>query len=73
MDVIPLFDAFAGFGACKPGERVPVSAAEWLEEMERLSIGRALVRTAAEDLDADVVASNEARLAAGESAPALVP
>ena len=73
MDVIPLFDAFAGFGACKPGERVPVSAAEWLEEMERLSIGRALVRTAAEDLDSDFVASNEALLAACESAPALVP
>jgi predicted TIM-barrel fold metal-dependent hydrolase len=73
MDVIPLFDAFAGFGACKPAERQAVSAAEWLDEMARLSIGRALVRTAAEDLDSDFVASNEALFAACEGNAALVP
>ena len=73
MDVIPLFDAFAGFGACKPAQRQPVSAREWMDEMARLSIGRALVRTAAEDLDSNFVASNEALFEACEGSPALVP
>jgi len=71
--MIRLFDAFAGFGAYKPAERQAVSAREWMDEMARLSIDRALVRTAPEDLDSNFVASNEALFAACQSAAALVP
>lgn len=62
--MIPLFDAYAGFGARKPGERLPVRPVDWSKEMARLSIERALVRIAPEALDSDFQSSNEALLGA---------
>ena len=71
--MLQLFDAYSGFGGNKPAQRRPVGADEWLAEMSRLSIGRALVRTAPEELDSDYAASNDALFGACENRAALVP
>ncbi|MBN2584015.1 MAG: amidohydrolase family protein [Planctomycetes bacterium] len=69
---IPLFDVQTGFGGARPGQQV-LPLEELLGEMDRLAIGRALVRTAPADLDADFVWSNETLLAATETGERLVP
>ena len=71
--MVPLFDAYAGFGGTKPGVQAPVRPSEWSGEMERLSIGRALVRVAPDDLDTDFASSNETLLKACEDFQPFVP
>ncbi len=68
-----LFDVQAGFGGSKAGDKDFVTADDWTEEMTRLSISRALVRTAPDDLDKDVPASNEILFKACEGHEDLVP
>ena len=79
---VPLFDAQAGFGGSDPGDKEIVAAEEWLEEMGRLEISRALVRTAPDGLDSDVPAANRAlfqacemgtRRSCAESGPGALP
>jgi len=70
--MIPLFDAYCGFGGREPGQRRPVTAEALREEMSRLSIERALVRTAPEELAKDLAAGNEALLAACRDHSGLV-
>jgi len=69
--MIELFDAYAGFGGYKPHRRAPVTRDDCLAQMRRVQIGRALVRTAPDDLDSDVAASNETLLSACEADEAL--
>jgi len=69
---VELFDVQAGFGGARPGEQ-PVPPEALAEAMDRLRIGRALVRTAPEDLDRDVGRSNVRLFAAAEADPRLVP
>jgi hypothetical protein len=47
--MMPLFDAYAGFGAAKREVRRVVTREDWLAEMARLQIGRALVRPAPDE------------------------
>ena len=77
---IPLFDVQAGFGGTAPGKREVFSASALLEEMDRLRIGKALVRIWPDELDMDVAYSNrilfEACAASGGRlvpCPVLVP
>jgi len=56
---VSLFDVQTGFGGGKPGVREEVNAEDWLAEMARLSIDRALVRTLPAELDSDIPVSNE--------------
>lgn len=71
--MLTLFDAYAGFGGHKAGQRRAASPEELSRRMQRLSIARALVRTAPEDLDGDFVASNEALFRACERFSGFVP
>jgi len=70
---LPLFDVQCGFGGAKPGQKDLVTRDEWLAEMDRLAIGRALVRTVPEDMDRDAVQSNERLVDACRDEPRLVP
>lgn len=56
--MIELFDAQTGFGGGQRGNPWVPSAEEWLGHMERLRIGRALVRTEFEEMDSDPMFSN---------------
>jgi len=71
--MIPLFDAYAGFGGHKPAARRAVRPEELSTEMARLTIGRALVRIAPEELDSDFESSNETLLRACAQFEGLVP
>ena len=71
--MISLFDVQCGFGGVKKGEREALSAEQWLGEMDRLQIARAMVRIEPEDLDFDVERSNERLLAACLEDDRLVP
>jgi len=71
--MIDLFDVQTGFGGGRPGERTPATAEDWLAEMKRLSISKALVRTVPADLDRDVPGSNERLFAACAEHEGLVP
>ncbi len=57
--MIELFDAQAGFGGARRGQDWIPSAEELLGHMERLSIARALVQTAFQDMDRNVPLSNQ--------------
>jgi predicted TIM-barrel fold metal-dependent hydrolase len=71
---IPLFDVQAGFGGLKAGSRDVYSAAALLADMDRLQIGRALVRIVPEETDRDVPLSNRMLYDACEGAAGrLVP
>jgi len=59
-----LFDCQTGFGGMTPGRRDNPTAADWLAVMERLSVGRALVRTLPEAGDRDTGESNDELFAA---------
>lgn len=71
--MVALFDACCGFGGKVPGMRAAVSAEELAGEMARLSIERALVRTAPEELDSDTAATNAALMKACDDLAGLVP
>lgn len=71
--MVALFDAYAGFGGYKPGVRETPSAEQCSSEMARVSIERALVRTAPADMDADLTLSNDALLKACHGRPNLTP
>lgn len=68
-----LFDVQCGFGGAKPGQRRSATVEELLEQMERLSIARALVRIAPEDMDRDVPASNRVLYQTCDRHRSLVP
>jgi len=70
---IPLFDVQTGFGGAKTGQPVPLPPEELLDEMERLSIDRALVRTVPDELERDWPAANAMLFDACESQPAWTP
>jgi hypothetical protein len=55
---LALFDVQAGFGGVMPGKREVYSDAALRADMQRLQIGRALVRITPEELDKDVALSN---------------
>ena len=69
---VALFDVQAGFGGARPGQKDRVTAEAWLAEMDRLDIGRSLVRPAPEHLQRDAVRANEALLAACAGTDRLV-
>lgn len=69
---VPLFDVQAGFGGATAGTQV-VPLEDLTTEMDRLEIGRALVRIAPDNLDGDVIRSNEMLMAATETGRRLVP
>ncbi len=71
--MLPLFDVQCGFGGAVAGQRHVTSADELIAEMHRLSIGRALVRTAPANLDQDIVRSNARLYAAARQYVELVP
>jgi len=71
--MIELFDCQCGFGGGRAGERGTPSAADCLGEMRRLHVGRALVRRAPHELDADVALTNQQLFAACDGHEALVP
>lgn len=73
MSTIKLFDAFCGFGGASPGARAVVSANELLDEMQRLSIYRSLVRVTPVDLDNDIPVSNHRLYTTHHQAPSLIP
>jgi len=54
-----LFDVQTGFGGVEPGCRVATGVEEWLAEMSRLRISRALARIAPDTLESDVPRANE--------------
>jgi len=68
-----LFDVQCGFGGAKPGQKVLLTAQDCLAEMDRLEIGRALVRTVPENLDRDAIQSNEQLFDACRGEPRLAP
>jgi Amidohydrolase len=57
--VIKLFDAQAGFGGGRRGQPWVPTAEELLGIMERLSVGRALVRTEFDEMDGAPIYSNQ--------------
>jgi predicted TIM-barrel fold metal-dependent hydrolase len=68
-----LFDVQCGFGGMAPGDPVLVTAEDVVEEMARLTITGALVRTAPEPGGSDVLALNASLFAARAEHPALLP
>ena len=70
---VRLFDVQTGFGGLVKGEAVPVAAEEWLDEMERLDIDRALARTAPDEQERDVPGANAILFAACAGHERLVP
>lgn len=70
---IELWDMQCGFGGATPGDPSVAKADELVAEMQRVGIARAVVRTAPEDLDCDVLASNAALYAACSEHSALLP
>jgi hypothetical protein len=70
---LKLFDMQSGFGGASRGSDHVVTREECLEEMDRLSIDGALVRTAPDDVEVDVLAANDALYAACAPGPRLVP
>jgi len=70
---IPLFDVQSGFGGAARGSDRIVTPGECLEEMDRLGIEGALVRTAPEDVEVDVTMANAALYAACAAERRLVP
>jgi predicted TIM-barrel fold metal-dependent hydrolase len=70
--LVRLIDVQCGFGGASAGRHV-VAVGELLAEMDRLEIERALVRTAPDDLDQDVLHSNAMLLAAAAGDRRLVP
>jgi hypothetical protein len=71
--VIELFDAQAGFGGARRGQRWVPSAEELLGIMERQSVGRALVRTEFDEMDRTPVFTNRLLYEACERNKCLVP
>ncbi len=70
---IELFDIQCGFGGVTRGDPVVVTAEDAVDEMARLSIAGALVRTAPETGSSDALASNAALYEASAEHPSLVP
>lgn len=70
---ISLFDVQTGFGGAAPGCAEVVGVRDWLEEMQRLDIARALVRMVPVEMDTDAPASNAALYAACAGQPSLLP
>jgi hypothetical protein len=68
-----LFDVQTGFGGVEPGCRVATGVEEWLAEMSRLRIARALARIAPDTLESDVPRANERLRTAVAPYPQLVP
>jgi len=56
---VRLIDVQSGFGGAEPGVVSVVSAEELIDELRRIDIDKALVRITPEQLDSDVVLSNE--------------
>jgi len=69
---VRLFDVQAGFGGATPGTQT-VPLRDLADEMDRLTIDRALVRVAPAELDGDVARSNEMLFAAAKAGHRLVP
>ena len=70
---LALFDVQSGFGGGATGLTSIVSPEDWTGEMDRLAIGRALVRLTPEDMDRDVMDSNARLLGACKDEPRLTP
>lgn len=70
---IPLNDIQAGFGGATPGQPDIPTARDWLAEMNRLKIGRSLVRMVPEDLEIDARHSNDRLFAACRRQRRLIP
>jgi hypothetical protein len=70
---IELFDVQCGFGGITRGDPALVTAQDAVDEMTRLSIAGALVRTAPEPGCSDILASNAALCEASAKHPSLVP
>ncbi len=68
-----LFDIQTGCGGATTGRKDIVSADELVADARRLNITRSLVRILPEDMDTDVVASNEKLLAACAAHDGLIP
>jgi uncharacterized protein len=73
MDTIRLFDVQAGFGGVPKGKIGAVGPDEIVEEMQRLEIARALVRTLPDELIHDVPSANETLFKACRQHSMLVP
>lgn len=72
MNVV-LFDVQTGFGGSAKGKPETVGVDALLDEMARLDIGRALVRTAPDELVNDAPTANEALYAGCQTHPSLTP
>lgn len=70
---IELFDVQCGFGGMTPGDPVVVSVEDLVGEMARLQITTGLARTAPEEHEVDILASNAALYAAHANHSSLIP
>jgi len=70
---VRLFDAQSGFGGPEGGKEEAVGVDEYVDEMSRLGIARALVRTAPNDLIVDTCAANNELYGACEEHRELTP
>jgi len=70
---VRLIDVQSGFGGMEPGNCRIVSAEEVVDELQRVSIEKALVRITPEQLDSDVVLSNRKLYRAAARHSQLVP
>jgi uncharacterized protein len=71
--MIPLFDAQAGFGGLAKGQTVELPLGDLLQDMETLSIGRALVRVLPDDQECNVPESNAMLFETCDAREALAP
>ncbi len=69
----PLFDVQCAFGSLAPGDREMLPATTLVEEMDRLGVARALVRTAPAALEIDIPLSNVRLYDVCVANPRLVP